>query len=574
MQTVKASVQSRLGSKHYHDENHSQHKPIRADNHPQFTPLDLCQRCQAWSQIDIHSIICRGTVTQTFTTSRENTNIEQLRGNSQCALCAAILDAYYECSQVLPSLRSWPPQRIAIEIAGPFYIDQDYQDGRELSRQPDISDPDYIVVRTFLRLQVRYLPRENLEEHSSEQRPAEQKSQVATVTNGDHEPQPCTITPQFKMKYSNEEKPALCGIEGWETPYFDVEVLRNWLKHCDDVHGTQCVAKTGENASLPEGFRVIDTQEMSVIEPIDSVRYVALSYMWSCDPDSNLQLEKSNVDTFQAPGSLKKTAIPGIIADSIALCRDLGERYLWVDRLCIIQDDEIVKPNQINAMDIIYSLATFTIIAALNTRNGVGLPGVSSRPRHPRASIRSQPHNPDVEGQGINLGEVITTAVGNSLWNKRGWTFQERLLSKRRLFITESQVLFECCEGQATESLTWTLSTACESPGRVGFLAEQCDSEEASPMTGISETSESQRATAVPGFYKRHDHFYEDSFGLKETASIQDYCKWVEDYSSRQLSFGTDILNAFAGVGSSLGVAWNSKFLYGLPERYLSTCLL
>ncbi|XXG97884.1 hypothetical protein Hte_004198 [Hypoxylon texense] len=577
LRTVKARVQSRLSSKHSHDEAHSQSKAIRDNIDPRVSPLNLCQRCQAWGKINIHSIAYRGIETEPFTTCRENTSVEQLAGNPRCALCAAVLDAYYEYSQALPSLQSWPPQLITVEISGPFYMDQDFQDGKKLSRQADVSDPNYLVVRTLLRLQVKCLPLENLEKHDGEQGSTKQEGQVATATDEVHQPQPFTITPQFKMKYSNEETPVLCAIEGWETPYFDVQVLRNWLQYCDDFHGTQCVAEVNRSAVLPRGFRVIDVQEMSVIQPEDFIHFVALSYMWSCDPGNNLQLEKSNVDEFQAPGSLREITIPGIIADSIALCRDLGERYLWVDRLCIIQDDGIVKLDQINAMDKIYSLATFTIAAALNTRDGIGLPGVSGRPRPSRASVRSQPLNPDVEGQGINLSRLLGTTVSKSLWNKRGWTFQERILSKRRLFITESQVLFQCCEGQATESLTWALSTAPEPLRKADFPTEQYDSEDDDSMSGISVVTKLQRAAEALGFYgfyQRHESAYEDTFRLKETVSIQDYSRWVEDYSARQLSFGTDILNAFAGVESSLSAAWNSKMLYGMPEKYLSICLL
>lgn len=324
---------------------------------------------------------------------------------------------------------------------------------------------------------------------------------------------------------------------------------------------------------LPEGFRVIDTQNMSVIQPVGYIRFVALSYMWACDPNGNVQLEQSNVDTLKLPGSLEKVTIPGIITDSITLCRDLGERYLWVDRLCIIQDDEVTKPAQITAMDRIYSLATFTIIAALNTRDGVGLPGVCGRPRHPRASVWSHPHNADVEGTGIDLDDLIRNVVGDSLWNKRGWTFQERLLSKRRLYITESQVIFECYENQAAELLTWSPPAACGRPDGVDLLARNDDPEEVNSVTDINSRFELQKATAIPSFYER-GRYNNNSFVFKETVLIQDYCRWVENYSSRQLSYGSDILNAFAGVGSSLAVAWNSKMLYGMPEKYLSVCLL
>ncbi|KAI2463197.1 hypothetical protein F4781DRAFT_437688 [Annulohypoxylon bovei var. microspora] len=82
-----------------------------------------------------------------------------------------------------------------------------------------------------------------------------------------------TTTPQFTMKHSSEMTPVLCGIEEWEIPFFNVRVLRSWLKHCDDHHGKQCIDDMSGNALLPTGFRVIDTQDMKILEHVDFVRW-------------------------------------------------------------------------------------------------------------------------------------------------------------------------------------------------------------------------------------------------------------------------------------------------------------
>ncbi|KAI1761582.1 HET-domain-containing protein [Hypoxylon sp. FL1150] len=543
--------QSRLGTEPSREDNSCYRPKSSCENkpHSRFTPASLCQRCQPWGQINIHSIVNGDTVTATRTPIMEYTTVKQLMKDSQCTLCLIILEAYHERVEEFPSLQSCPPDRIDIYIEGPYYTDCNNQWPAGLTRQPDVSNPNYIVVKTFLHLE------------------------ITMTTDRAHKAQ-FDITPQFKMKYSNKETPVLCGIEWWEIPHFDVKVVRDWLEHCNVHHGTQCVAKVNGNGAPPGDFRLVDAQKMCVVQPGDFVRFVALSYVWSCDPDKRVQLDKSNVDALQAPGSLDKFAIPGIIADAIVLCRDLGERYLWVDRLCIIQDDEITKHNQINIMDRIYSLATFTIVAALNTRTGAGLPGVGGSPRRPRASVWSEPYDVYPPSQGIKLNSLLSAAVNNTLWNKRGWTFQERLLSRRVLFITESQVLFECCRGQAAESLTWTLSPIGQFPANIDFLAERIVFRDVGDLANIDKMSMLQKVTAVPGIYEPYRALGESSFVFKETASMVDYCIWVEDYSSRQLSYGTDILDAFAGVGNSLGAAWNSDMLYGLPEKYLSACLL
>ncbi|KAI1381064.1 HET-domain-containing protein [Hypoxylon crocopeplum] len=538
------------------------------------TRLPLCQRCQGWGQITIHNITYRDIVRQradTSTTIREYSSVDQLEQNRHCAICASVLRAYHVRSHVIPHLQSWPTRHIVVFISGPFYLDRGFDhQGTFFPRHPDLSDPEYIAICMFFRIEVKCLQGERAEEGVGEQCFTKQVGQVAVPIDEVRDaPTQFIITPQFKMKYSNEETPALCGIEEWEIPFFDVGVLKGWLKHCDEAHGAQCVDRESGSAILPKGFRVIDTQDMKIIQPDDFVHYVALSYMWSGSLDNNIQLEKSNVNTLEAPGSVKELRMPDIIADAIGLCRDLGERYLWVDRLCIIQDDQVTKPGQINAMDRIYRLATFTIVAALNTRDGAGLPGFARRPRHPRSSVWSQPHVAEVEAQGVEVADNIGNVIDISLWNKRGWTFQERLLSKRRLFITEYQVSYECCQGQATELLTWT-SAACRSLPELNSLGGKHNN-----IVGIlDEAPEPQRVVEAPGFYTKGRWTLSNSYTARDTASMRDYCVWVKDYSSRQLSFGSDVLNAFKGVGNVLSAVFDSQLLYGLPEKYFSQCLL
>ncbi|KAI0886160.1 HET-domain-containing protein [Annulohypoxylon maeteangense] len=535
-------------------------------------PLSLCQRCQEWGKINIHNMTYGDIINQAgdkSTTIKEYVSIEQLAQQPYCAICTSILNVYYMRSQVIPVLQSWPARRIVVCITGPFYLDKGISNaGKLLPRGPDISDPNYIAIRMFLKIEVSTLPLESSEENKEEPSFTYRVGQVnVAMKEVSGAPTQFTATPQFVMKYSNEATPVLCDINEWEIPFFNIQVLRDWLRHCDEYHGKQCVDQNNKNATLPVGFRVIDTHDMKILQPNGFVRYVALSYMWSGESGNDIQLEESNVEGLEVKDSIRALSIPGVIADAIALCRDLGERFLWVDRLCIVQDDSVNKPIQINAMDRIYSLANFTIVAALNTRTGLGLPGFTNRPRHPRSSAWAPPHDAEVEAQGITVQHIIDGSVGTSLWNKRAWTFQERLLSKRRLFITEYQVIYECCKGQATELLTWGNQTAYEP------IAGQDSVTRGDSSFEDEETSGSQQIDEVLGFYTK-SQYSGNSYAIKETSSIRDYCFWVKDYTTRQLSFGTDILNAFIGVGNALGAALSSRMLYGIPEKYLAQCLL
>jgi Heterokaryon incompatibility protein (HET) len=54
--------------------------------------------------------------------------------------------------------------------------------------------------------------------------------------------------------------------------------------------------------------------------------------------------------------------LPATLEDAMLLVKDLGERYLWIDTLCIIQDDAQSKHRNIRQMGLVYSRAFATIV--------------------------------------------------------------------------------------------------------------------------------------------------------------------------------------------------------------------
>jgi hypothetical protein len=68
--------------------------------------------------------------------------------------------------------------------------------------------------------------------------------------------------------------------------------------------------------------------------------------------------------------------VPSPLLDSILLVEQLGERFLWIDRLCIMQDDEETKLQEINGMGRVYGNAFLAIIAATGDNAEAGLQGV------------------------------------------------------------------------------------------------------------------------------------------------------------------------------------------------------
>ena len=104
--------------------------------------------------------------------------------------------------------------------------------------------------------------------------------------------------------------------------------------------------------------------------------YVALSYVWG--QVNMFQALKSNIEELQRDNALKNDLfpIPCVVRDAFGLVILLNEQYLWVDCLCIVQDDEETKMAQINNMASIYANSYATIVVADGKDANHGLRGI------------------------------------------------------------------------------------------------------------------------------------------------------------------------------------------------------
>jgi hypothetical protein len=141
--------------------------------------------------------------------------------------------------------------------------------------------------------------------------------------------------------------------------------------------------------------------------------------------------------------------VPQTIADAISLVRLLEERYLWVDALCIVQDDEETKHDQITNMASIFTNATVTIIAKQGKDVNYGLRGLRGI-SHPR----DFPQNIFEIEPGFSISQCRDMQnYGTPQWSKRGWTYQEELFSKRKLIFFYDSIQWKCGCSSFSEDL-------------------------------------------------------------------------------------------------------------------------
>ncbi|KAK0115693.1 hypothetical protein ONS95_000040 [Cadophora gregata] len=138
--------------------------------------------------------------------------------------------------------------------------------------------------------------------------------------------------------------------------------------------------------------------------------------------------------------------------------------------------------------------------------------------------------------------------MDNSAYNGRGWTFQERLLSRRCLYFTRDQAFFECQELLCSEDRT--------------------------PSPNDKRPRNSYLSTAGNSV-KRDLIEFGDSFAAsKDDRQQLRHSKIIQEYTRKKLSFSDDILNAFAGIGTSLEQLCNWSMVYDLTAQLLDRALL
>lgn len=133
--------------------------------------------------------------------------------------------------------------------------------------------------------------------------------------------------------------------------------------------------------------------------------------------------EEIGLDEQRQSGSVQQlpASLPQTMADAMTFVEQLGERYLWIDQLCINQADEGEKQRQIHITDQIFSSAYLTIVSLDGEDANWGLPGTSRPLLHT--------HQPTIN---IKSGRLVATYIysawdnnGTSVWDSRGWTLQE-----------------------------------------------------------------------------------------------------------------------------------------------------
>ncbi|KAF2659050.1 HET-domain-containing protein [Lophiostoma macrostomum CBS 122681] len=355
------------------------------------------------------------------------------------------------------------------------------------------------------------------------------------------------------------------------------DIINGWVEECEEDHNNCSYSMT------PMPTRVLDVglddETPFLLETEGKTsQYATLSYCWG--KTSQLKTTKARLEEFKEALPLDELSL--VVTDAIEICRRIYIPYLWVDALCIVQDDEEDWATEASRMCDVYSSSFLTIAAAGTPDNSLGIYsnqyfGSSQRSasfpfRGGQVYARVTPFQDHLgHPLGLNFEEQYSDRLAEKSWSlrpqelplvRRAWTVQERILSSRVLYFTLEELWWEC-------DSWWH----CE----CGYAEEEKypdDPDDEKPLARLNATQEANRGA--------FDWLRDPKRRVPLTLDTANH-KWstiVTMFAAGDLTYAKDKLPALAGLAQQFHRTLKDRFdvedtyLAGMWRRNLERQLL
>lgn len=191
-------------------------------------------------------------------------------------------------------------------------------------------------------------------------------------------------------------------------------------------------------------LRVVETAKMSLgSDRSPVIKYTTLSHCWGTVDTFKLTSKNRN-DLYEA---INPSTVPKTYAEAMETTKNLGLEYIWIDSLCIVQDDADDWQHECAQMAEVYRHGYFNIAALEATDSDGGC----FRQRDP-AHLASVVVETQWEGQdrcfwvhrAFSDREAILDEIDNSPLHRRAWVLQERHMTPRNLHFGRKAIFWEC----------------------------------------------------------------------------------------------------------------------------------
>ena len=329
------------------------------------------------------------------------------------------------------------------------------------------------------------------------------------------------------------------------------EMISKWMDICTKQHN-DCTVNLVSDLTLPA--RLIDVRpedngvDIKLVVTANQNQqlrhgYAVLSHCWGPNTGGMLKATKANLAELQR--EIKWASLSKTFQDAIEITRKLnvrgkGIRYLWIDSLCILQDDPSDFEREGTVMHKTYSMATCTIAASSSSsgQGGCIIP-------------RDQTSPPQLEPCRLTINkEVIIIHPWSEEWSNlhrgplstRGWCFQERELSRRTLHFTTNRIFWECRTGIASEDHPQMINVQ---PLHSSRRPHGADPDRILVLMELGVRSFMPLSHTRP-------------------LATKLWCRAVQEYTRRNLTFRKDRLPAIYGIARIISAVIRDEYVAGI----------
>ena len=331
--------------------------------------------------------------------------------------------------------------------------------------------------------------------------------------------------------------------------------IRLWLRQCEETH------QLCRTVRFPFGITILPTRLIHIrgrpklielktrdVNP-ERMRYATLSHRWL--PEDNAKLLRSNLEAMKR--AVDTSFLTPVFSDSIAIAKQLGLEYIWIDALCIIQDDTEDWHRESSLMGFVYRNAYCNLGASAAAESSVGCSSSVGSCEYTGEGLFSTRTPSDLPVLHTNIiwqdsvkpyfgiPHFARADLDDVSLLRRGWVFQERLLSPCSIYFGK-QLTWECSELLASEIFP-----------------------QGSPGVRSPSSWNSNAPVRLYNLINRPsitDLVYADNIRINELYRV--WLNLMRTFRKCRLTFESDVFPAIAGLAEAFQQTLRDEYLAGL----------
>lgn len=387
-----------------------------------------------------------------------------------------------------------------------------------------------------------------------------------------------SIVAKFPLTFAPESPAAEWMIPGYvrqadSGSSIAIERLKNWLEFCDKHD--DCVPR---NVLKPLPTRVLEVVPNRYLVSLRETKgqrgkYIALSHCWG--QTHRLTLTRSNLSFLMDGIALQK--LPQTFRDCLRLAKQLDIRYVWIDSLCIIQDDAADWEEEAARMGSVYAQSYLTVAALSSTDDSSGCfpdpetrykePFVSSDVRstgrrcfsHAAPSITYAMHDGELGPMFSSQNQFAMKELGDNdtrIYITPEWMPSSRKSCPKTYHVGAFGGKFDPIADEALSKRAWTLQERLLAPRTIHYGRTEMYWECQNIMR------------AEDGAYFARTFTRLKDLVNSESSHRDPWFQLIEDYTSRNLTRDEDKLPALSGLASLIARENGDEYFAGIWKKH------